>query len=87
MSYRIPRYLGPAVSLPNGFYTREPQRLISGDVVAIVRCIECGAVLELGAEHTFDRAGTVTPVFGCSTESCSWFEWLVLDGWGEDVIT
>jgi len=73
------RNLGPVSHLELGEYTVETR-----DDEPVVRCPKCGGVSDLELEVY--RDGTVEGFWSCLYASCSFQSYLLLEGWGEEVL-
>ena len=77
MGVRLRQNLGDVSALEPGEYTARVAPLV-GKVA--LRCPGCGALDTLADKHVIDRGGRVTPAYRCPTATCSFWEWLELDG-------
>jgi hypothetical protein len=75
MAIRFARLLGPVTALEPGEYTLETA---SGRPA--VRCPGCGSIDEVTGTIS---AGRVLEAYRCETPTCSFHEWIELQGYGE----
>lgn len=75
MGLRLNRNTGTAANLSPGEWCVDDHVTIS--------CPACGGIAWLDDRHYVDHGGLVTPAFACPTETCSFFEWITLGGYGE----
>lgn len=83
MGQTLQRHLGHRGGLLPGQYCVEPDVNLPHVKVTSLCCPSCGIIEKLGNGHVIDRQGRVTPSWSCVTVTCSFWEWLELEGWGE----
>lgn len=83
MGLRFSRHLGLPATLDPKQWT---DRTASGNPA--VMCPSCGGISEVvQPAHVIDREGRVTPSWKCPTETCSFWEWVELEAFAEEVLT
>lgn len=76
MGHRLYQRIDDGPLEPAEFRTRQE---IDGTVRYVVCCPACGTVTQLDAAiHRVQSCGSVTPIWLCSSEACSYIEWIVL---------
>lgn len=83
MGARLQRHLGPIATMDPGQWTSDPARHRTGTMITVfVGCPACGGVHELEA-HRVQQGGAVLGAWTCPTATCSFQEFIDLEGWGE----
>lgn len=82
MAVRLQRHLGRVESLEPGQYTVE-----TATGMPALCCPGCASIFDLSMEHTIDDDGRVAPAVKCGNPICSFFDWVHLQAFSEDVLS
>jgi hypothetical protein len=80
VAVRLQRHLGRVESLEPAQYTVETTTGLPA-----VCCPGCSTITDLTLKHAIDEGGRVTPAWKCPTETCSFFDYIVLEDFSEEV--
>lgn len=84
MAVRLQRFLGRIDGLDPGQFMTDPLVHTPGMMIStIICCPGCSFITPLSEHYEVEKGGLVTPAFTCPSETCSFFDWLELSGWGD----
>lgn len=86
MGLRLQRHLGTRDGLLPGQFCTDFLKHAPGRMCLVhVCCPGCGGIDALSPDHLVERGGQVSPAWKCPTATCPFWEWLVLESFGEAV--
>lgn len=82
MGERLQRHIGSARDVKAGQWCNDLEHHTTGMMATIRIGCACGWVSTLSDKHVVSKTGEVTPAFKCQSDTCGFFDWITLDGWG-----